>query len=163
MSLFRRLLSKLKVLSLIIFILLISSHLLLVFYSWFALLKLGCVLYTCSSHRCIFLFSLVNQCPHQAIQPHTDQSAGRAHWFQYSLKELFFSSSFWKLSTSREYSASREERLLSCHLPWNDPVLTIVAKDNSCYLQYSAATCDTAATCGTPRNFFHSNTVYFQS
>ena len=25
------------------------------------------------------LFSLANQCPRQAIQPHTDQSAGRAH------------------------------------------------------------------------------------
>ena len=25
------------------------------------------------------LFSLVNQCPLQGIQPHTDQSVGRAH------------------------------------------------------------------------------------
>ena len=47
LSLFKRLLCRLKVLSLIIFITLISSHLILVvFFSWFALLKLGCVSYT---------------------------------------------------------------------------------------------------------------------
>ena len=36
------------------------------------------------------LFSLANQCPRQAIWPHTDQSVGRAHWFQLPLKNYFF-------------------------------------------------------------------------
>ena len=52
LSLFKRLLCRLKVLSLIIFITIISLRLILVlcFFSWFALLKLGCILYTRASN-----------------------------------------------------------------------------------------------------------------
>ena len=60
----------------------------------------------CSNQRSIF------SRPLQAIRPHTDQLAGRAHWFHLPLNN-YFSSPFWKSATDREYTASREERPLS--------------------------------------------------
>ena len=54
------------------------------------------------------LFSLANQCPSEAIRPHTDQSAGRTHWFHFSLKNYFFITPFWKSATNREHKTSKE-------------------------------------------------------
>ena len=107
----------------------------------------------CSSHNKIKdLFSLVNQCPCQAIRPHTDQSAGRVHWFHLSSKELCFLALFWKSwSASREYPASREERPLSCPHLLDAQAWAIFAEDN-CWL-----ICDTQRTLYS--YFSHSDTV----
>ena len=48
------------------------------------------------------LFSLANQCPRQAIRPHTDQSADRVHWFHLPSKELFFSSLFLEITVDQQ-------------------------------------------------------------
>ena len=67
------------------------------------------------------LVAVTDQCPHQVIRPHTDQSAGRAHWFHLPLKNYFFKPFLEVDLKNREHTASREERPLSTgHSSIND-------------------------------------------
>ena len=60
----------------------------------------------------IDLFSFVNQCPCQAIRPHTDQSVAECIDSFFRTRTIF-SSPFWKSRQVREHSANSKERSLS--------------------------------------------------
>ena len=68
------------------------------------------------------LFPLANQCPHQAIWPHTDQSGAERIDF-FFLSRTIFSSLFRKSRQVREHLVSSQDRPLSLfcygHSTWN--------------------------------------------
>ena len=58
------------------------------------------------------LFPLTNQCPRQAIQPHTDQSVAECI-DSFFLSRTIFSGPFWKSRQVREHLVSSQDRPLS--------------------------------------------------